>query len=385
MRILIKGENLSYGELHPDLPKKQDTEYAFEFESLELEFDDSKRKLNVKTIELRKKCALIDIEKNLSEGEMIIDHRFGVLNKEHNDLKVNTPVLDVKTNEREFFIIFDELLLNQEGFLIQSGSGDLENTVDPVLKNPVLMFFVEQFASVLAKEVAGKIFEIYFPPSSDELIRAEISKIKDEVRLIMKESKYDRLEETLLINRGWLRDTYSNQLKVISESGITSVSWEALIKSLEENQQSLKGVVDIVDVKISANDLKSCDYLTRTKVSLYAACACLRIAMFREEISIRNMAIKANLVSYTTKAEEAELELFIKTVNEKIKHFKDALEKGRNDKLRWSGYTRNKVPYYGNAGEIRGFADIRKVSWNDNFSSKHKNDPFYQKASQIRL
>ena len=383
MKFLIKGDNVTLGGLHPDLPKATNEGSTFHnVAALPIDYDEANHKIEHRVVDLRKQCALKDLNARLDANEEVTSHRFGVFTAPVGDVCQGTPVLEAITNQREIMVIFEEEILNNEGVVAFHETEEPEATPRPLLGNPLVKLFVKTFAKALVKAVAKELFAELFPNSEDGAIQKELKNLKSEIKKILQELKYENFEDTLIANRAWLRDTYSTRLASVNTNGIASVDWQTTIKELYDKQQDLKKVIDVVVARTSDQDLKNCDYLTRVKAGLYAACACLRITIFREELFLRRLAIEEGLVSYKIDAYETELGNFIKTAHQQIQDYDNKLQAGRLSKMNEVSYEVRRDTSRDPISGRTMYMEVRWYEWSDDFESKESQDPF--RGSKMR-
>lgn len=373
MRFFLKGTNTTLGHLNSSLPlAATDKGQIVSLSTLLIDYDEANYKLEHRLVEIRKKCALNDLTSMLDTDEKIISHRFGIVTKDMSSIRQGTPVLEAITNQREIFVIYDEEKLTSKG-LIESSAPTYNNEI--LLGNPLVILFVKTFATVLAKTVAKELLAKYFPPSEDEQIRAELKNLKEEIKKILQELKYENFEDTLITTRAWLRDTYSPRAAEAEKEGITKIDWQETIRELSVKQQLMKEVVDVIDTRLSNGELQNCDYFSRVKAGLYTGCACLRIILFREEIFLHRLAIEKGLVSYNIDSYVNELTSFIETAKDKIQNYSNKLKEGRYSKI-------SDVSYHAIQHQHRTpdgmyiFIENKWFEWSDSFESNESRDPF---------
>lgn len=356
-----------------DLDSSEDIK-KISLSDLQIDYNEENHKLESRIINLRKECAIKNLKKKLKDDENIQKFKFGLIISDHGDIHKGTPVLEAISNKRKISIIYNEEVLNESGAIELRKTK--YNKEQPLLGNPLVALLVKELAKAVAKEVAKELFAQYFNKKDDNGIKEQLESLKDEIEKLFDRYKYTAFEDVLISNRMWLRDTYSERLKTINSSGISSIDWEGAINNLKSRQEKIKEIVDIIETRLSDNDIKNCSYAARTKGYLHAACSAMRIIIFREEVYLRNLAIKENLVTYSIDSYKNELAAFIKHAENKIKENANGFKDGR------LGF----LSSVGGEGETKCTRDPSTGqtfcykyygwSWRDHFESNEKKDPF---------
>jgi hypothetical protein len=310
-----------------------------------------------------------------------VSHRFGATTTTSGNIHLGCPVLEAKTNLAQYVVVYDDFII---------ANGAVKNNVAAYgnykqshknLMGGVASFLAKEFGKALAKAAATELFYQFFPEDKDAVLREELTKMKNEIKQILLETRYENLEDKLLQTRGWLRDTYSEKLKAYNNRQTLSI--EELRTDLKKRQEELHGVAEVIQQRITPGDLATCDYLTRAKVILFAACASLRVVLMREQIFWQNaMRVQGNK-NYENDADLNELKSYVAKVSKKLKEFTEGLKNGRVGKISTFEYIQHKAYHSNKAGGY--YKHWVSMRWTDTFESTNKNDPFRgEKIESVR-
>jgi hypothetical protein len=325
---------------------------------------------------------LESIKTYLSEGDQIVSHSFGVMTEEHELFHSGCPAIKVRSDVNEYVMIFDEYLYEGGEFrdcdIPYGNYHPVSEREQRRLRNPVIMFLVTEFGKALMKQAAKELYDKFFQRDNDANMKAELAKLKAEFSAIAEEiyskAKYESLEDTLISTRAWVRDTLSLRLAGIPEGKYTALG--RLRDELYQMQDGMKRTVDLVDARLSDQQLENCDYLTRLKVMLYASCACLRILLFKEMIYIQKLLLeRGDTKEDSTSTDIAELQAFVQTAADNLEQYVKKLRDGRYEKItgvsKYQDERDKYIPLIGYVHQVEiGF------QWEDDFESKNNNDPF---------
>lgn len=317
----------------------------------------------------------------LSEGEQLSGHQFGITTEGHELLHPNAPVVKATSNVTEYIAIFDEYLYDNGEIRerdILHVVGEPAPEPKPIrVGNPVAMFLAKEFAKALGKRLAKDLYRQYIQTDNDQKFKAELEKMKTELRQIVAElfqaSKYENLEDRLIAARAWLVGDLSRTLETIADGDHDPTTLEDLKKQLQERETQMHDIASIIEARLPDSALRDCDYITRVKAVLYAATACLRVLLYKELIYIKN------LLNNNTSADKKNVDNFLKKAAEQLDHYVEELRTGRLSKISelthydhrtehvsWSSFFTSFKVYRGEAG----------YEWRDEFESNNPNDPF---------
>jgi hypothetical protein len=106
---------------------------------------------------------------------------------------------------------------------------------------------------------------------------------------------------------------------------------------------------------------------------LYAACGCLRILLFKEQIYMERLLAEKGQREVDT-ANLQELETFVKQAAERITYYADALRQGRLNKIsEVTDFDRARITYNWLFWET--YSGEMGYEWRDDFESLNVNDP----------
>ncbi len=341
---------------------------AIHLSDFEFSFSKEGRNLKNKEVEIRENCALEDVKKMLKEGESIAEYKFGVIVKDTSNRYKDCPILELKSNHAEYLFLYDSFVIDDSK--IKHNERNLGNYVVPklMLKNAVVLFFVKEFAKGLAKTVGKELFAEFFPRDKDASLNKAMGDLKDEIRKIFQEAKYEGFADELIALRGWLRDTYSK--KTESHYKGESINKEEIRDDLRKRQENLKAIIDVITARVKLEDMNNCVYLERVKVLLYAASSALRIILMKEQVFWQKILLDAGNQQYNNNADFNELKEFMQTAADNLRIWIPLLKNGRinkigpiEEKTDWTGFGENVYETY-------------LLEWRDHFESKDKDDPF---------
>jgi hypothetical protein len=330
----------------------------FNLKKLKIDYDEETLKPKKRLADKRKKCAIETFSKYLQEGEEIKNHKFGVTTATREDVPKDCPVLNVKTNLAEYLLIFNEYEFKNG---VVSNEVSVENNVPAkiMLGNPLLMFFAKE----LAKE-------------EDANLKKELGKLKDDLGNMLHEFKLEEFTDKVIAVRGWLRDEYSMEQVEYTFQADADKSPERIKEvrdNLKHRLEPLSDIVNVIESKLSEESLKNCDYLTRSRVMLYASAAALRAILLKEEIFWDKEYSRLTKQKYARNREDV-FNNFKNQVRINLTNYIDRLRKGRYEKV-W-GIDRKSERHCG--GYNVQICDYSYwYEWGDEFSSKSfPNDPF---------
>lgn len=353
-------------------PNADATLFDFNEDDLQVSFNEPEFSVNPAEAERRKKCAIDNLNEVLASGEQLQSHVFGATIASIGQLHAGCPVLKATTNLAEYLVVYDN-------FVVANGTIK-NNTIaygnykpkPPVLKNAIVLFLAQEFGKALAKKGAEELYNKFFPEDKDAVLKQELKKVKDELIELLKEIKYENLEDKLIATRGWLRDIYSE--KVNSYNNKETQNMEEIRLDLKGRQEEIYAAAEIIQQRILDTDLASCDYTTRSKVMLYTTFVSLRIVILKEQIFWQNVMLAQGNKNYANTADLNELRKYVSKVSEKIKDYSTKLKKGRLEKISDFSHTTQKHFKQNKVGW--GYKHFATIKWNDKFESSNKNDPF---------
>jgi hypothetical protein len=322
---------------------------------------------------------LEDFKEYLSEGEQMLSRQFGVMTEEHELFHPNCPAIKITSDLTQYVLIFNEYLYEEGAFRvcdIPYGSAEPATPKQAIrVGNPVAAFLAKEFAKALAKHASKEVYNKFFKKEDDNGFKTQLDKLKTELTQIVGElfqaNKQESLEDTLISTRTWFVEHLSLRLTAIQEGKFHN--FEELRNDLRTRQERMQDIVSILYARLPDEKLADCDYITRVKVMLYAACACLRILLFKEQIYMeRLMAEKGQREVDTTNLEE--LENFVKEAAERITYYSDALHQGRLNKIsEVTPFDRARITYNWLFWET--YSGEMGYEWRDDFESLNVNDP----------
>lgn len=377
MKIFIKGD----GERAKAFAVKQTvsefisdkSEVPINLTELEefISYDIETYNVNAKVAAVREKCAFDSFVEQLPLDESVNSHQFGVVETETDELLVGCPVMKVITDKAEYVVVYDNFVVN-EGEILNNDNeyGNYVSTVG-LGRNPIVSFFVKEFVKALVKKAIRETYKGFFP-KEDTVLKDELKKLKDEIKQIFQQSKYENLEDKLIQARAWLRDTYSE--KLISFGKGQKLNIEEIRNDLKLRQEELQGIAEVVKQRTPDADLNNCDYLTRVKVMLYATCTTLRIILFKEQAFWQNVMKNNGNSNYDNDADINELQNYITTTASTLKEYIEKLKNGRYGKISDVKLTEHKAYYAQAKGGF--YKHWVVLEWVDNFESHHNDDPF---------
>lgn len=382
MQVIIKGDSQHATQVGSRLNSinhsigTADTsqEVLSELNADEMQVSFNEAEFSVKTAdsEKRKTCAMDNFTKILNPDEQIISYAFGATTKASAGIYAGCPVLKATTNYAEYLVIYDDLVI-AEGTIKNNALKYGNYKPKPMmLKNAIALFLAKEFGKALAKMAAGELYNKFFPEDKDAALRQELTKVKNELMQLLKEIRYENLEDKLLTTRGWLRDIYSEKVK--SYNNKESLNMEEIRLDLKNRQEEMHGVAEVIQQRISSTELESCDYIARSKVMLYATCATMRIVLLKEQIFWQNAMLAQGNKNYANSADLNDLKKYVEKVSKQLKTYVEELKKGRLGKISEFKYSTHRAYRSNKAGGY--YKHSATIKWSDSFESSNKNDPF---------
>lgn len=320
-----------------------------------------------------------DFKEYLSAGERVLTRQFGVMTAEHELFHPHCPAIKITSDLTQYVLIFNEYLYEEGAFRvcdIPYGSAERVTPKQAIrVGNPVAAFLAKEFAKALAKHASKELYNKFFKKEDDNGFKTQLDKLKTELTQIVGElfqaNKYESLEDTLIATRKWFVDHLSPRLADIQEGKFHN--FEELRNDLRARQERMQDIVSVLEARLPDEKLADCDYITRVKVVLYAACACLRILLFKEQIYMERLLAEKGRREVDT-ANLEELENFVKEAAEKITYYADALRQGRLNKIsEVSHFDRARITYNWLFWET--YSGEMGYEWRDDFESSNVNDP----------
>lgn len=330
---------------------------------------------------------LENVQIYFSENEEILDVTLGITQQDHDLFPQKTPTLKITSSQAEYFVVLNEYTYDDGGFLAVKAHELAPETKPeeevPKIKvgNPIAMFFVKEFSKALAKTVAKELYYKFFPKENNQLLKSDLAKLSREFREIvnelLQELKYENLEDLLIGSRAWLQETYSIKLEAIEQGKYNNLV--DLWTDLNQRQQEMQKIVNIIEYRLSDALLKECSYITRVKVTLYAACAALRIVLFKELIYIEQCLTKQGQDKYNTITTDLrELEEFKIKTSDNLDNYINKLAEGRYSHISDISHHNNLESVTTISSWFTGnktYSGEAYYEWKDEFESKNPNDP----------
>jgi hypothetical protein len=382
MKVIIKSNSdhvaqvanhLSLGNsLDATAENSESTLFEYEPNDLQVSFNEPDFAVNIADAEKRKSCAMDSFKAMLTPGEQLQSYRFGATTVKTGNLHAGCPVLEAKTNLAEYMVVYDDLMI-ADGTIKNNTIAYGNYKPKPMMfKNVVAMFLAKEFGKALAKGAAAEVFSFFFPEDKDAALKDEFKKMKNEIKQMFFETRYENLEDKLLQTRGWLRDIYSEKLR--AHNNKQSLNMEEIRVDLKNRQEELHGVVEVLQQRISATELAGCDYFVRAKVMLFATCATLRIVLLKEQIFWQNAMLAEGNKNYGNDADLNELKNYVQRISKKLKEYVEDLKKGRLEKISTLAYTTHKALKNNKVAAI--YKHWAVIKWTDTFESSNQSDPF---------
>ncbi|MDO7876797.1 hypothetical protein Q5H93_18775 [Hymenobacter sp. ASUV-10] len=312
----------------------------------------------------RMACALKDLRTSFDAP--LTDYRFAVLRKPFRGYRAGTPVAECHTATGQYLAVFDEFELGQ-GRLQPAVQATGNYRPKPILLgNPVVAFFAKEVGKMLFKSAVDYIFQ----DDDDTATRAEMGRMKDELKDFMVEIQYDNIENDLIGIRAWLMDTYQPQAKSFREGGRVRVA--ELHDGLMKRQAKLQQVSAVMVKRIKDNELKDCTYRVRSKVLLHTLVYGMRTVLMAELVGWRELLAKTD-PDYNPQNLRTELREFVDLHTGKSEHYLSTLWEARRNFI--SDLKSGSEVYHSSGMDVPSTVS-KWWGWKDEFESGNQQDSF---------
>lgn len=250
------------------------------------------------------------------------------------------------------------------------------------LGHPLLLGLAKQLGTVLGKSLLKKVdpqlYIICFGKSTDELLTEHLANLKEELKDYMRQIQQENKEDEIIKARGWLRDTYSTKLSTLAQGKHVDAS--IVLGELAHYQRQMQDLAEIIERRLTPEQLASCDYATRLKVELHRLAFLTRLVLMAARIYWYRLANAGQAEDSL----EAEFQAYATARLAASEHMMERLRQGRYDKI--------VGPYHLNAGQFDGerrlylnesglffnatFPLHHFYNWRDDFESSKPADPF---------
>lgn len=294
-------------------------------ESMGITFDEATHLPNWEKIQTQANCAKNEILTFFKDKSPVESIRFGMSTARTAQYDEHTPIAEVETNKATYMVIFSHLRFGS-GTLFDNNVRRSNYEPEVSLGNPVVFFILEEAAKALIGAAVERAFDSVFPKENDVHVADEVKQIKEDLEAFLKEEKIEDLEDRLVIVRKWLRDTYMKSVEAHQEG--QKIPTENIYNDLKNNQTKLQEITSILE-DIDMSSLSQCDYLTRRKCMLYAACASFRLVIMREQQYMQDILVAEKHEEYNNDVLKKEMASFLQTTSSNISKYEEALRLGR--------------------------------------------------------